>query len=76
MYITTRFNLGDGYELTYGQLEDISLQVGDTVAAGDMVGKVAKPTIYYTDEGTNIYLKLTKDGAPVNPLDMAGGSGQ
>lgn len=73
---TISFNLGDGYELTYGQLEDINLQVGDTVAAGDMVGKVAKPTIYYTDEGTNIYLKLTKDGAPVNPLDMAGGSGQ
>ncbi len=73
---TISFNLGDGYELTYGQLEDISLQVGDTVAAGDMVGKVAKPTIYYTDEGTNIYLKLTKDGTPVNPLDMAGGSRQ
>ncbi len=69
---TISFNIGDGYELTYGQLEDINLQVGDAVAVGDMVGKVAKPTIYYTEEGTNIYVKLTKDGAPVNPMDLTG----
>lgn len=66
---TISFDLGDGYELTYGQLEDITLSVGDRVAAGDMVGKVAKPTIYYTQEGTNVYFKLTKDGEPMNPLD-------
>ena len=38
------------------------------VAAGDVVGKVAKPTIYYTQEGTNVYYKLTKDGVPIDPL--------
>lgn len=65
---TICFDLGNGYELTYGQLSDISLEVGDRVAAGDVVGKVAKPTIYYTEEGTNIYYKLTKDGVPVDPL--------
>ncbi len=66
---TIVFDLGDGYALTYGQLEDITLSVGDRVSAGDMVGKVAKPTIYYTEEGTNVYFKLTKDGVPLNPLD-------
>lgn len=65
---TIRFDLGNGYMLTYGQLSDISLKAGDHVAAGDVVGKVAKPTIYYTQEGTNIYYKLTKDGVPIDPL--------
>lgn len=65
---TITFDIGNGYELTYGQLEDISLKVGDRVTAGTVVGKVAKPTIYFTDEGTNIYYKLTKDGVPTDPL--------
>lgn len=65
---TIRFDLGNGYMLTYGQLSDISLKAGDRVAAGDVVGKVAKPTIYYTEEGTNVYYKLTKDGVPIDPL--------
>ena len=68
---TIVFELGNGYELTYGQLENITLKEGDTVSAGDMVGTVAKPTIYYTKEGTNIYIKLTKDGEPANPLTKA-----
>lgn len=65
---TIRFDLGNGYMLTYGQLSDISLKAGDHVAACDVVGKVAKPTIYYTQEGTNVYYKLTKDGVPIDPL--------
>lgn len=65
---TIRFDLGNGYMLTYGQLDNITLNPGDKVSAGDIVGKVAKPTIYYTEEGTNIYYKLTKDGKPVDPL--------
>lgn len=66
---TIRFDLGSGYALTYGQLMDISLKAGDRVSKGDVVGKVAKPTIYYTEEGSNIYYKLTKDGVPIDPLN-------
>ena len=62
------FDLGNGYELTYGQLTDITLAEGDVVSAGDIVGKVAKPTIYYSVEVSIVYFKLTKDGQPVNPL--------
>lgn len=65
---TIVFNLGNGYELTYGQLADITLAEGDYVAAGDIVGKVASPTIYYSVEGSNVYFKLTKDGTPIDPL--------
>lgn len=73
---TIRFDLGNGYMLTYGQLDDIRVNAGDRVSAGDIVGKVAKPTIYYTEEGTNIYYKLTKDGEPVDPLHRSDNQNQ
>lgn len=62
--------LGDGYELTYGQLSDIRFEAGDTVNRGDLLGTVAAPTKYYTLEGTNVYFRMTKDGEPVNPLTL------
>lgn len=65
---TVTFDVGDGYELTYGQLEEIAVAEGDRVSMGDLVGKVASPTIYYSEEGSNVYFKLTKDGAPIDPL--------
>ncbi len=67
---TVLFDLGDGYELTYGQLTDITLEEGQQVKAGDVIGKVAEPTIFYSVEGSNVYFKMTKDGEPVNPLEM------
>lgn len=65
---TVIFDVGDGYELTYGQLEELAVAQGDRVSAGDLIGKVAAPTIYYSEEGPNVYFKLTKDGTPVDPL--------
>ena len=62
-------NLGDGYELTYGQLTDLTVAEGDVVTTGEIIGKVAEPTKYYSVEGGNVYFKLTKDGQPVNPLN-------
>lgn len=67
---TIVFDIGNGYELTYGQLEDIALQVGNRVETGDMVGKVAEPTIYYTEEGCNVYFMLTKDGVAQDPMSV------
>lgn len=60
--------LGGGYEVTYGQLQNILVSEGSYVAAGDIIAEVAAPTKYYSVEGTNVYFKLTKDGEPVNPL--------
>ena len=71
---TVTFDVGDGYELTYGQLEEISVAEGERVAAGGLVGKVAAPTIYYSEEGSNVYVKLTKDGTPVDPLTSEDGA--
>ena len=58
--------LGDGYVATYGQLTDIQVEIGDYVEASEKIGTVAAPTMYYTLEGTNLYFRLEKDGAPVN----------
>ncbi len=60
--------LGNGYELTYGQLKDITVSEGGFVNQGDMIGSVAAPTKYYVVEGCNVYFKMTKDGTPVNPM--------
>lgn len=61
-------DLGGGYELTYGQLEDVQVSEGSYVETGDVIGNVAAPTKYYSVEGANVYFALTKDGVPVNPM--------
>lgn len=60
--------LGGGYEITYGQLKDITVSEGGYINKGDIIGSVAAPTKYYILEGSNIYFKLTKDGTPINPM--------
>lgn len=61
-------DLGGGYEITYGQLDNILVSEGSYVFQGDMIAQVAAPTKYYSVEGNNVYFKLTKDGQPVNPM--------
>lgn len=60
--------LGNGYEITYGQLKDITVSEGGFVNQGDIIGSVAAPTKYFVVEGCNVYFKLTKDGVAVNPM--------
>lgn len=62
-------DLGNGYELTYGQLGNIDLKEGDYMKVGDVIGTVAAPTKYFSVEGTNVYFKLTLNGEPVDPLN-------
>ena len=63
-------DLGNGYELTLGQLENLSVSKGDVVKNNQVVSKTAPPTKYYSVEGGNIYMKLTKDGNSVNPMNF------
>lgn len=65
---TVVMDLGNQYELTYGQLENITVSEGSYVVTGDIIGDVAAPTKYYSTEGANVYFKLTKDGEPINPM--------
>lgn len=62
-------SLGDGYELTYGQLKDIQVNEGQVVESQELIGYISEPTKYYTLEGYNLYLKLTEDGTPIDPID-------
>ena len=62
--------LGDGYELTYGQLGNIEFKEGDYMNVGDIIGTVASPTKYFSVEGANVYFKLTQNGEPVDPLNQ------
>lgn len=66
---TITMDLGGHYEAVYGQLKEVSVEEGDTVAAGELLGYVSEPTKYYTLEGSNLYFQLLKKGEPVNPLD-------
>lgn len=65
-----KMDLGNGYELVYGQLADIQVSKGAYVSAGDVIGTVGAPTKYYSVEGSNLYLKLSKDGEPRNPMSL------
>ena len=64
---TVVMNLGNGYELTYGQLQEVTVSEGTYVAEGEIFAQISEPTRYYAVEGCNLYLKLTKDGVPINP---------
>ncbi len=60
-------DLGNGYEAQYGQLADVSVKEGQTVAAGAAIGSVAKPTDMYQLEGANLFFSLSEEGQTVNP---------
>ena len=64
-YIT--IDLGGGFLVT---LKDITAHLGEAVQAGDVVATLSTPTKYNTEEGTALYLKITKDGTPVDPLSL------
>ena len=63
-------DLGNGYEVTYGQLKDIQCAGGGKVTRGSQIGVVAAPTKYYTLEGSNLYFSMKKDGEVINAEKM------
>lgn len=65
--LTLTMDMGNGYEAVYGQLKDVTLEEGAMVEAGAVIGTVAEPTRYYTEEGSNLYFALSKDGQVLDP---------
>lgn len=61
-------DIGNGYSLTYGQVHNVVVYKGQYITTGQLIGQAGTPTKYYSVEGCNIYLKMTKDGEPVNPM--------
>lgn len=66
---TVNVDLGNGYELFYGQLKEVPVNVGDYVGVKTILGYVSQPTKYYSVEGSNVYFEMRKDGQPVNPME-------
>ena len=66
---TVNVDLGNGYELFYGQLKEVPVKVGDYVEAKTILGYVSQPTKYYSVEVCNVYFEMRKDGQPVNPVE-------
>lgn len=65
-YVET--SIGDDYKIIYGQLDNIQVEKGATIKEGELLGVVAAPTKYYSEEGTNLYMKMTCDNEPVDPM--------
>lgn len=65
---TLTMELGNGYQAIYGQLTDLTVQEGDVVEKGTIIGYINAPTKYYSKEGSNLYFAMKKDGEPIDPI--------
>ena len=65
---TLVLNIGNGYKLTYGQLKELAVAEGDVVEEGALLGYVSEPTKYYSEEGSNLYFKMTQNDEAVDPV--------
>mgnify|MGYP002772471813 CR=1 FL=1 len=65
--ITVTVIMGNGFKAIYGQLMNVTVAEGDTIATAQNIGEVAQPSSYYTEEGPHIFFELLKNGVPINP---------
>ena len=61
-------DIGSNYLVSYGQLDNISVNKGDELKEGDVLGTVAHPTKYFTEEGSNLYLQVVQNSEAVDPM--------
>lgn len=66
--LTVTTSIGNDYEVIYGQMKDVNVEVGDTLEEGQVLGCLADPTKYYVLEGSNLYFKVLQDGKAINPM--------
>lgn len=64
---TLTMDIGNDYELIYGELKDVAVSEGDVVEQGQLLGYISEPTKYYCEEGSNLYFAMKKDGQIVDP---------
>ena len=61
---------GNGWSTTYTQLYDILVSEGDVVVLGEVIAHVGRPTIFTSELGENIGLRITRYNETINPLYM------
>ena len=65
---TVTVDIGNNFQITYGQLKDVEWKKGDQLEVDALIGRVAKVTEFFTLEGNHLYFEMTKDKKPVNPM--------
>ena len=65
---TVTVDIGNNFQITYGQLKDVEWKKGDLLEVDALIGRVAKVTEFFTLEGNHLYFEMTKDKKPVNPM--------
>ncbi len=65
-YVET--SIGDDYKIIYGQLDNLQVKKGDMLSEGEIIGRVAQPTKYYIEEGSNLYMQMKCGKETVDPL--------
>ena len=61
-------DIGNNYLVSYGQLDNISVNKGDELKEGDVIGTVAAPTKYFAVEGSNLYFEVKQGKETVDPM--------
>ncbi|MDE6604650.1 MAG: M23 family metallopeptidase, partial [Clostridia bacterium] len=59
----------NGYVSIYKYICDTTLQVGDSIAQGDVIGKVSDTALEESAYGPHLHLELLHYGLKINPLD-------
>ena len=70
--VTITTAIGSDYYLVYGQLESSELKVGDSVSQGEVIGKVAEVSRFYSKEGDNLYFQVRCGEETLNPMSLLG----
>lgn len=55
----------DTYQTAYAHLSEVLVKVGDTVEAGDLIGRVGSSG---ASIGSHLHYEVIKNGSPVNPI--------
>lgn len=68
---TIAINHGNGWLSTYSQLQDkVSVNVGDVVSEGKVIGKIGNPSKYGVALGSHLNFKVLKDDKPTDPTEI------
>lgn len=59
----------NGIVTVYQSLEDLTVEEGDTVTQGTVIGMAGR-SLYHKDSGVHVHFEVRKDGEPINPTDV------
>ncbi len=65
---TLTMEIGSGYKLVYGQLDNVKCKVGDTIDAGESFGTISKTTKYFVVEGSHLFFQVYDGEKTVDPM--------